>query len=76
MIMQSLRRQIKIGNSCMSFNRITNEVYVTKKKGTPSFKNLNGEMVKSFDMDMKHYRSIQHEQSYMETVTKTIIKNK
>jgi hypothetical protein len=33
-------------------------------------------MVKSFDMDMKHYRSIQHEQSYMETVTKPIIKTK
>ena len=72
--MQSLRRQIKRGNACICLNRFTNEVYVSKKKGSPSFKNLNGEMVKSFDMDMKHYRSIQHEQSYMETVTKTIIK--
>ena len=48
--MQSLRRQIKRGNACMCFNRFTNEVYVSKKKGSPSFKNLNGEMVKSFDM--------------------------
>ena len=72
--MQSLRRQIKRGNACICFNRFTNEVYVSKKKGSPSFKNLNGEMVKSFDMDMKHYRSIQHEQAYMETVTNPIIK--
>jgi hypothetical protein len=72
--MQSLRRQIKRGNACMCFNRFTNEVYVSKKKGSPSFKNLNGEMVKSFDMDMKHYRSIQHEQSYMKEVTNLIIK--
>ena len=72
--MQSLRRQIKRGNACMCFNRFTNEVYVSKKKGSPSFKNLNGEMVKSFDMDMKHYRSIQHEQTYMKEVTNLIIK--
>ena len=43
--MQSLRRQINRGNACMCFNRFTNEVYVSKKKGSPSFKNLNGEMV-------------------------------
>ena len=72
--MQSLRRQIKRGNACMCFNRFTNEVYVSKKKGSPSFKNLNGEMVKSFDMDMKHYRSIQNEQTYMKEVTNLIIK--
>ena len=72
--MQSLRRQIKRGNACICFNRFTNEVYVSKKKGSPSFKNLNGEMVKSFDMDMKHYRSIQHEQTYMKEVTNLIIK--
>lgn len=72
--MQSLRRQINRGNACMCFNRFTNEVYVSKKKGSLSFKNLNGEMVKSFDMDMKHYRSIQHEQTYMKEVTNLIIK--
>ena len=72
--MQSLRRQIKRGNACMCFNRFTNEVYVSKKKGSPSFKNVDGEMVKSFDMDMKHYRSIQHEQTYMKEVTNLIIK--
>lgn len=72
--MQSLRRQINRGHACMCFNRFTNEVYVSKKKVSPSFKNLNGEMVKSFDMDMKHYRSIQHEQTYMKEVTNLIIK--
>lgn len=74
--MQSLRRQINRGNACICLNRFTNEVYVSKKKGSPSFKNLNVKWRTRFDMDMKHYRSIQHEQSYMETVTKPIIKNK
>ncbi len=45
--MQSLRRQINRGNACMCFNRFTNEVYVFKKKGSPSFKKLNVKWLKA-----------------------------